>query len=675
MAAALPKLLLPLMLVPAPLLGWAGWRALGELESARRDLEREQTLASLADELERTLALRPGNARGFVTVGESWSWDPTTPTPTEPTDRWASTSARARLVAAAQGGAWEEVLDIAASTLAPARSTEERVSGWLWIAAVALRHRDEARAEQALERGRALLRGDFAPGEENSIPPPPIDATVSTSLARSLRALGDSAGSDAVLLEWSDEWSERRPSLSELARFTEAMDLLRPPTAHQIELRGRVAVQRDRPGWEQRLRREYDAEATAPRALAMWADHTFQLSRDETTSCVQVTPLEISPNWWIEHHDEISGATVASHRPDTRSTETIRASALRDDAGRTLVLGELPPLTIRFLGNERITPLGIDARVWLVSACALWVALAIAAAHTVRRRQLELTQLAQTRTDLVAQVAHELRTPLTVLRMYAETLQSDRLDSAQRAQYIHIIGEEADRLGTLVDRVTAAVRDDERRPVRDRPGSATDIVQRLDRSVAQFNVLMAAEGRSIRRTDSIAAEVYVPCDEEELRQILEVLLDNALRYGGTGDVEVELRVEGSTTESRPETGGAGDASPGCVQVRVRDHGPGIDPEERDRVFQRWFRGRAGRASGRRGAGMGLALARDAARRAHGTLALEHPENGGLCVVLRLSECDLPPSAPHSALPSSPSREPHLPQPPPRTPVDPTESAR
>jgi signal transduction histidine kinase len=93
-------------------------------------------------------------------------------------------------------------------------------------------------------------------------------------------------------------------------------------------------------------------------------------------------------------------------------------------------------------------------------------------------------------------------------------------------------------------------------------------------------------------------------DRDDLRHVLDNLLDNALRYTPRG---TQVRIETATRD-------------GCVVLAVADSGPGIPPEDRPRVFERFYRGANGRRAGS-GSGLGLAIADELARRWGGTITL------------------------------------------------------
>jgi signal transduction histidine kinase len=118
-------------------------------------------------------------------------------------------------------------------------------------------------------------------------------------------------------------------------------------------------------------------------------------------------------------------------------------------------------------------------------------------------------------------------------------------------------------------------------------------------------------------TEGEAGALYVDGDEVALRRLLGNLTGNARRHA-RGRVEVGASREGDD-----------------IVVTVDDDGPGIPPEERERVFQRWVRLDAGRSRDEGGAGLGLSIARSIARLHGGDVTLEAGPLGGLRAILRL----------------------------------------
>lgn len=238
------------------------------------------------------------------------------------------------------------------------------------------------------------------------------------------------------------------------------------------------------------------------------------------------------------------------------------------------------------------------------------------------------------RNALLAAVSHDFRTPLATIMSAASSLerQAERLDAAQRARLAAAIGEEAGRLARLTDNTLQLAR-------LDAPG----VQLRCDWESAEEIVGTAL--RHLRRRAGAASlharvEPGLPllwCDALLVSQLLDNLVDNALKYGPPGGPVEIVVVRGEA----------------AVLLSVRDRGPGIAPAWRDQVFEAFRRGEAqpaGAGSGAgSGAGVGLAVCRAIARAHGGELTVRARQRGGASF-----ECRLPlrsaPTAPTEAVP-------------------------
>ena len=211
----------------------------------------------------------------------------------------------------------------------------------------------------------------------------------------------------------------------------------------------------------------------------------------------------------------------------------------------------------------------------------------------------------------VADAAHELRSPLAALRLQLQGLQRAG-DDAARAQAIERLSAGIDRATRLVEQLLTLARQE----------SGSTATEPVDlRAIAQLalaDVAPAAQARSmdVGLLDSEAATV--PGNVEALRMLVRNLLDNAIKYtppGGQVDVQV------STDHGR-------------ALLTVEDSGPGIAPEHRERVMQRFVRETA---EGAPGSGLGLAIVQAIAQRHGVAVVLDgSPRLGGLRVTLRFS---------------------------------------
>jgi two-component system, OmpR family, sensor histidine kinase MprB len=208
--------------------------------------------------------------------------------------------------------------------------------------------------------------------------------------------------------------------------------------------------------------------------------------------------------------------------------------------------------------------------------------------------------------QLVADASHELRTPLTSLRTNIEVLTSSKLPAEQRERLL------ADVVGELRE-LTALVGDlvDLARGVEDREGIPAPF--RLDHLVE--TVVERARARSpSTRFGLQTAPVTISAIETALERAISNLLDNAVKWSPPGGrVEVVVSTDG--------------------EVSVRDHGPGIDPEDLPYVFDRFYRSAAARNLP--GSGLGLAIVRQIVEADGGTVAAEAAPGGGAILRLRL----------------------------------------
>jgi two-component system OmpR family sensor kinase len=207
--------------------------------------------------------------------------------------------------------------------------------------------------------------------------------------------------------------------------------------------------------------------------------------------------------------------------------------------------------------------------------------------------------------QFVADASHELRTPLTALRGYSDLYQAGGLgDEAALEQAMRRIGTESRRMAELVEDLLLLARLDQGRPLRR---------ERVDLSQLVGDVLDDARAIEPARPINARLEpgVAVTGDEDRLRQVVGNLLAN-VRLHTAPDAPVDVRL--------------GRAA-GRARLDVADHGPGIDPAQAERIFDRFYRADTGRSRDRGGSGLGLAIAQAVAS-AHGGSISHSPTSGG-----------------------------------------------
>ncbi|MFN8157322.1 MAG: HAMP domain-containing sensor histidine kinase [Candidatus Nanopelagicales bacterium] len=214
----------------------------------------------------------------------------------------------------------------------------------------------------------------------------------------------------------------------------------------------------------------------------------------------------------------------------------------------------------------------------------------------------------------VSDASHELRTPLTAIRGYAELSRTGVYsDDESRTRAAARIEEEAARMGVLVDDMLLLARLDQQRPLERAPLDVVDVVE-----AAAEGLRAAAPDREVVVRACGSAQIVG--DAMRLRQVVDNLATNA-------------RVH--TTPGSPITFTV-DAADGWAVVSVSDEGPGMDPVEVQRAFERFYRGDPSRTRARgAGTGLGLSIAQAVVAAHGGEVSLESSPDSGTTVTLRL----------------------------------------
>lgn len=207
--------------------------------------------------------------------------------------------------------------------------------------------------------------------------------------------------------------------------------------------------------------------------------------------------------------------------------------------------------------------------------------------------------------EFLDDAGHELRTPITVIRGHLELMGDDPRD---RSETLALVADELERMKRIVDDLLVLARSEQ-------PGFLTpDEVELADLAMSVVAKARAL-GERRWRVDEVAAE-RVTADRQRLTQALMQLVANAVRHTRPGD----LIAVGSAVRE------------GSVELWVRDSGPGVPLQDRERIFVRSVRG-AGRTGAHDGAGIGLAIVRSIAKAHGGTVRVGEADGGGARFVI------------------------------------------
>jgi two-component system phosphate regulon sensor histidine kinase PhoR len=228
-----------------------------------------------------------------------------------------------------------------------------------------------------------------------------------------------------------------------------------------------------------------------------------------------------------------------------------------------------------------------------------------------------LKRMEQMRADFVANASHELRTPLASLLGFIETLRGPARDDAEaREQFLVIMQEQASRMARLVNDLLSLSRIELNE--HSRPSREVDLGRTVEVAVAALQPLAKAKSMTILTQVDEAARVVLG-EPDELAQLVQNLLDNAVKYGRDGTpVEVSLTLP----DTLPAVAGNALAAGAAVRLAVRDHGDGIGKEHLPRLTERFYRVDTARSRKMGGTGLGLAIVKHIVNRHRGALVVD-----------------------------------------------------
>ena len=224
----------------------------------------------------------------------------------------------------------------------------------------------------------------------------------------------------------------------------------------------------------------------------------------------------------------------------------------------------------------------------------------------------------------VGDASHELRTPLVSIRGYSELYRQGALPNEEAvATAMGRIESESKRMGQLVEDLLTLARIDERRESKLAPFDLFHLA--VDASNDAYATSPDREVSLVGLTDDVApTSAPVIGDESRMRQVVANLLTNAMRYTPAG---TPLEIAVGVREDVP-------GYPLSV-IEVRDHGPGIHGEDRERVFERFYRTDTSRSRETGGTGLGLSIVAAILEQHDGSVHIEETPGGGATFVISL----------------------------------------
>jgi signal transduction histidine kinase len=309
----------------------------------------------------------------------------------------------------------------------------------------------------------------------------------------------------------------------------------------------------------------------------------------------------------------LESPTIVAVLDETGRAVYSRAPLERAERVLAVALGEaLPDWRVAVYAPPGTAPRDVVRRQVMMFTGAFAVLLAVIVVGIVLtwrllRRESEMAQL---KSDFVANVSHDLKTPLSVIRMFGETLEMERVpDEERRREYYRVITRESERLSRLIDNVLDFSRiEGGRRRYERLPTTVEPLVRE---TLEAFVYPLEQQGFKVEI--AVAPDLpEVPMDADAIGQAVANLIDNAIKYSGDERVvAVDARRDGDR-----------------LALSVTDRGIGIPPAEHARIFEKFYRVGRSETQGRRGSGVGLALVRHIAEAHGGSVTVESAPGRG-----------------------------------------------
>ena len=230
----------------------------------------------------------------------------------------------------------------------------------------------------------------------------------------------------------------------------------------------------------------------------------------------------------------------------------------------------------------------------------------------------QLTDRLQTtdevRRRFVSDASHELKTPLASIRLLSDSiLHSGNIDPETTREFVEDIGEEAERLTRISERLLTLTRLDAHLEVERIPVDVAAVVRKVEHMLRPL-----ADASAITLESGLVEGCVVYAVADDLYQITFNLMENAIKYNRPeGMVMTSLRREGDE-----------------VVLRVEDTGVGIPEEDMDKIFNRFYRVDKARSRAAGGTGLGLSIVRDMAKQHGGAVSVSRREPEGSCFMVR-----------------------------------------
>ena len=224
-------------------------------------------------------------------------------------------------------------------------------------------------------------------------------------------------------------------------------------------------------------------------------------------------------------------------------------------------------------------------------------------------------RLSEERASLMANITHELNTPITSAKLAIESLQNRKMSVDDQSDYLTLANGELNRLSVLVDKIMLGVSQTENSYVQKRRielvGVANEVINSMKLTMEEMN------GQITLHTES--SEIYCMADDEQIRSVLQNLIENALKYSQPRPI---ISVDISSFNS-------------ACSLRIKDNGSGIPKQYQSQIFEPFYRVPTGNIHNVKGHGLGLNYVRNVVRAHGGQIKLVESNESGTTIEISL----------------------------------------
>jgi signal transduction histidine kinase len=376
-------------------------------------------------------------------------------------------------------------------------------------------------------------------------------------------------------------------------------------------------------------------------ALPRWFDISFDIAG---VTVVSVGDLSV-----VSYRQGGKGGGSTWQKVETRFPPEILASAQKVEDGKDLLrvnIHLVSPEMLFAAQQNRTRLFGL-----LIGAAALVAVIGFISARRAFHREQRLSEM---KTNFVSSVSHELRAPIASVRLMAESLERGKVsDPAKQHEYFGFIVRECRRLSSLIANVLDFSRIEQGR--KQYEFEPTDLVALVTETIRVMEPHAAERGvRIVSQLSTLNPQPAV--DGRALQQELVNLIDNAIKHSPAGEtvtVGLDNTTEGLATRAPEITNAEKEIRDSCnsplpadmIRLWVEDHGPGIPPEEQEKIFERFYRLGSELRRETQGVGIGLSIVKHIVEAHGGRVTLRSEVGKGSRFAIELPMSNHPPDHP------------------------------